>query len=76
MSDIPLLSSVGHPVAVNPDRGLKRAALDNEWEIMRFSDTARVSRSLPVPSPRTLGIAAFSVGLIAAGVAFAVTRKR
>ena len=76
VSDIPLLSSVGHPVAVNPDRGLKRAALDNEWEIMRFSDTARVSRSLPVPSPRTLGIAAFSLGLIAAGVAFAVTRKR
>lgn len=76
VSDLPLLSSVGHPVAVNPDRGLKRAALEHGWEIMRFSDTARVSRSLPRPSPAILvGVAAFSLGVLAAGAACALTRR-
>lgn len=76
VSDLPLLSCVGHPVAVNPDRGLKRAALDHEWEVMRFCDTARVSRLRPGLRPRTLGLAACSVALMTAVVAFAATRHR
>ena len=34
--DIPLLSAVGRPVAVNPDRRLRREALKRGWEIRRF----------------------------------------
>ncbi len=33
-SDIPLLSMVGNPVAVNPDRELARYAADAGWEIL------------------------------------------
>src|SRR5690606_11582034 len=32
ISDLPLLSAVGHPTAVNPDRALRRAALERGWE--------------------------------------------
>ena len=34
--DLPLLSAVGRPVAVNPDRRLRREALKRGWEIRRF----------------------------------------
>ena len=32
--DLPLLSQVGHPVAVCPDRRLRRAARWRQWEII------------------------------------------
>jgi HAD superfamily hydrolase (TIGR01490 family) len=35
-SDLPMLRLVGHPVAVNPDKTLTRAAREEGWEIMRF----------------------------------------
>lgn len=34
MNDLPLLSSVGHPVAVNPDDSLHRHALVNGWPVL------------------------------------------
>lgn len=34
--DLPLLLAVGRPVAVNPDRRLRREALKRGWEIRRF----------------------------------------
>jgi HAD superfamily hydrolase (TIGR01490 family) len=35
-SDLPLLEAVGHPVAVNPHRKLRRIALDRGWPIHTF----------------------------------------
>ena len=40
-SDLPMLSAVGHPVAVNPDAELERIARDNGWLIMRFDKLGR-----------------------------------
>lgn len=37
MSDLPLLSACGHPVAVNPDRRLWKAAQSAGWPVLRFS---------------------------------------
>lgn len=34
-NDLPLLSLVGHPVAVNPDPKLYKLAVKNSWEIIR-----------------------------------------
>ncbi len=34
--DLPLLQSVGNPVAVNPDPRLKRVARKNNWKIINF----------------------------------------
>ena len=36
ISDLPLLENVGHPVAVNPDRSLRRLADAKGWSIVRF----------------------------------------
>jgi HAD superfamily hydrolase (TIGR01490 family) len=35
-TDLPMLEAVGHPVAVNPDRTLRRVAEERGWEIRRF----------------------------------------
>jgi len=35
-TDLPFLEAVGHPVAVNPDRKLRRVATSRGWPIMQF----------------------------------------
>ena len=35
-SDAPMLESVGEPVAVNPDRRLKRVAAQRGWPVLEF----------------------------------------
>ena len=41
-NDIPMLSTVGHPVAVNPDRALRAHARANGWQILRAHETKDV----------------------------------
>ena len=41
-NDIPMLSTVGHPVAVNPDRALRAYARANGWQILRAHETKDV----------------------------------
>ncbi len=38
--DLPFLTALGHPVAVNPDRRLEAAAHNRQWPIIRFTKTA------------------------------------
>lgn len=54
-TDIPMLEKVGHPVAVNPDRQLKRHALAHEWDIRSFKDPVPL---LPAPTAKEIGIGA------------------
>ena len=42
LSDLPMLACVGQPAAVNPDRGLRRAARERGWPILDL-------RSAPTP---------------------------
>lgn len=37
ISDLPLLEAVGRPVAVNPDRALRRVAAERGWPVRHFS---------------------------------------
>jgi len=39
-SDVPFLEAVGHPIAVNPDRRLRRIARSRGWPTIRFTDRA------------------------------------
>jgi HAD superfamily hydrolase (TIGR01490 family) len=39
-TDMPFLEAVGHPVAVNPDRALRRIAAARGWPIMEFGRRA------------------------------------
>jgi HAD superfamily hydrolase (TIGR01490 family) len=40
-SDLPMLKLVGHPVAVNPDKPLAKAAREEQWEVLRFDRLGR-----------------------------------
>jgi HAD superfamily hydrolase (TIGR01490 family) len=35
-TDLPFLEAVGHPVAVNPDRALRRIAVERGWPVLEF----------------------------------------
>jgi HAD superfamily hydrolase (TIGR01490 family) len=40
-TDLPMLEAVGHPHAVNPDRELRRVALERGWPVLAFVAPSR-----------------------------------
>ncbi|MGH2830471.1 MAG: HAD family hydrolase [Actinomycetota bacterium] len=70
-NDLPLLESVGHPHAVNPDHGLRKIARARGWPVHELR-TRR--RALLFGIPSALG----AVGLFAGGIALGMwlARKR
>jgi HAD-superfamily subfamily IB hydrolase, TIGR01490 len=64
-NDLPMLSLVGHAVAVNPDSELRREARTRGWEIRDFR-TGRKAALYAIPT--AAGVGAFTGGVIA-GVA-------
>lgn len=65
-TDLPMLEAVGNPVAVNPDRAMKKAALENGWEIRSFRHPVPLFQ---MPSPREVSIGASVVAVITAAAA-------
>jgi HAD superfamily hydrolase (TIGR01490 family) len=49
-TDVPMLAVVGHPVAVNPDKALRKEAAERGWEVQVFTRPVRAARSIPRPS--------------------------
>lgn len=37
VTDVPMLEAVGHPVAVNPDKELRKIAEERGWPVMKFA---------------------------------------
>jgi HAD superfamily hydrolase (TIGR01490 family) len=67
-NDLPMLSLVGHPHAVNPDAGLRAVARERGWPVHDFRSGRRVTMvALP---------AAAGTGAIAGGIAAAVAIRR
>ena len=66
ITDLPMLETVGHPVVVNPDRDLRRIALERGWEIRVFESTVALKTRRHV---RPVAIGSGTVAL--AGVAAA-----
>src|SRR3546814_10206768 len=62
-TDIPMLSAVGHPVAVNPDRELARAARDRGWQVERFALEVPTRDRVPMPAPPHAAIAGGALAL-------------
>ena len=65
-TDLPFLEAVGHPVAVNPDRGLRRIAADRGWPVLEFSDRAYPHARRRVPPAFIAAGAAGAAALFAA----------
>ncbi len=68
-TDAPMLSAVGHPVAVNPDRELLRMARDKGWEIVYFSHRVPLRERVAIPSATTVGVSTVVAGAAAGGTA-------
>ena len=64
-NDLPMMSAVGHAVAVNPDSGLREAARERGWEIRDFR-TGRKAAKVGVPAAAGTGAL---VGGVIAGLA-------
>lgn len=78
VSDLPLLTTVGYPTVVNPDRALRRAALGRGWPIMVFRNPVptRVVRLLTAMRSRPAVPAAVAVAVVAAAGAVWYGRHR
>ena len=53
-NDLPMLSAVGHPVAINPDSRLRAEARRRDWEIRDFR-TGRKAAKIGIPTAAGLG---------------------
>ncbi|WP_092799610.1 HAD family hydrolase [Klenkia marina] len=74
ITDVPMLMAVGHPTAVNPDRGLRRAATDHGWPVLEFRRPVALS-SRSVQRGQVVTGAAVGVGAAVAGLAWYVRRR-
>ncbi|MGC9668204.1 HAD family hydrolase [Planosporangium sp. 12N6] len=70
ISDTPLLGTVGHPTAVNPDRALRKVAIERGWPILEFRHPIPLMRRLRDRPAVPVAAAALGVGLgVAIGLA-------
>ncbi len=69
-NDIPMLSMVGTPVAVNPDAALRAHARENGWTIRDFRRREQVKR---VALPAASGAGGIAVGMV---IGYALARSR
>jgi HAD superfamily hydrolase (TIGR01490 family) len=70
VTDLPMLSAVGHPTAVNPDRGLRRAALEHGWPVRQFTRPVSMRSRFSVPPTPMVTGAAMGVGAAVVGLAW------
>ncbi len=73
INDLPLLTSVGHPVAINPDRQLRRYAKAQGWPVHDFR---RARKAVSVGVPGIAGAGALLAGAFAVGIAVRRHRDR
>jgi len=69
VSDVPMLGTVGHPFAVNPDRGLRKVAIDRHWPVLTFRRPVTLPTRFVRPSTPILATAAVGFGVGAAALA-------
>ena len=66
-NDIPLLSLVGHPVAVNPDSKLRAHARANGWQVHDYRTKRKAAK---------IGLPAAAMGVVAGAVVGALAANR
>lgn len=71
-NDLPMLTAVGHPHAVNPDRKLRHYATEQGWPVIDYRAGVRLMR---VGLPRSAAVGA-TAGAVAAGTAIRRAGRR
>jgi HAD superfamily hydrolase (TIGR01490 family) len=69
ITDAPMLESVGHPFAVNPDKALRKLAAENGWPVLAFTNAVPLRERLSgLKPPRASTTAAVAGALAGAAV--------
>jgi HAD superfamily hydrolase (TIGR01490 family) len=79
VTDLPLLEAVGHPSAVNPDRGLRKEAVARTWPILVFDRPVELHRRLAefkAPSSTVLAAVAIGTACLTAGLVWHLAKRR
>lgn len=77
ITDLPMLTAVGHPTAVNPDRNLRREATNRGWPVLSFSNPVSLWSRFQAPSKTVAaGVAVGVSALIAGAVTYRLLRRR
>jgi HAD superfamily hydrolase (TIGR01490 family) len=76
ITDVPMLESVGHPYAVNPDRALRKIAAERGWPVLTFSNAVPLRERIYGLRPEHPVTAATVVGAgVAAGLVWYTARR-
>jgi HAD superfamily hydrolase (TIGR01490 family) len=76
VTDVPMLESVGHPYAVNPDRALRKIATERGWPVLTFSNAVPLRERISGLRPEHPVTAATVVGAgVAAGLVWYTARR-
>jgi phosphoserine phosphatase len=75
-TDAPMLEIVGHPFAVNPDRGLRRMAEERGWPILSFTRSVPLRTRLGLDDRVAAAAVAAAAMIAVALVAAALTHRR
>ncbi len=83
LTDLPLLEIVGHPVAVNPDRGLAKVAAERGWDVESFIRPIRLRdrvrdrvRAVPPRPAIAIGTSTVILGVGAAALGWWLHARR
>jgi hypothetical protein len=71
-----MLAAVGNPVAVNPDRELRRHAEEYEWQVRDFLRPVRLRSRIAGAAPRPSIAVAVGVAAVAVIFGWVVIRSR
>jgi len=77
ITDLPMLEAVGHPSVVNPDRSLRKEAVEHGWPVLAFSRPVSLRDRIPAPSGAAIATtAAVGLSALAAGaVTYSLLRR-
>jgi HAD superfamily hydrolase (TIGR01490 family) len=78
ITDLPMLEVVGHPTAVNPDKGLRALAAERGWPVLEFTKPVSLRSRFPTPSGTAVAVTAIGIGAIATAGAtwYGIHRRR
>lgn len=76
ITDVPMLSAVGHPFAVNADKALRKIAVEHDWGILDFHKPTSLRSRFGGPRPYLVagGVALFA--LVVLGIILAARRAQ
>ena len=76
ITDLPMLGAVGHPVAVNPDRALRREAFERGWPVLTFEQSTPLLDKLSPATGTVVGLGSVVVAATVTGWTLGMLARR